>query len=214
LPYEYRDADRIVGELQRMRASIQSWFAQRVEPLELIVQQSVGGNTFRAFRNMPKRPSEVFRNWALKTLTDKHTTKPLFSVRSQAAYEKWHQDFCSSFREEWQDQMKDRLPYGPSRKLPDLLLKAFVRYSGLSDDQRSRMTALLHVSLDSLSLVGIRNCINDPEMPANATMAFVAGQTMYSQIQEAIRAITKKAEVPAVYYDVLVWDIRRKSAVS
>ncbi|MHB0958297.1 MAG: hypothetical protein ACYC0X_12525 [Pirellulaceae bacterium] len=192
-----------------MKAKINKWFTQRDEPLELIVQHSVGGNTFRAFQNMPKRPSEVFRDWALRKLRDKHTTRALFCVRSQAAYEKWHQDFCSSFRKEWQGKMKDRLPYGPSRKLPDLLLKAFARCSELPDDQRSRVTAFLHVSLDSRSLVGIRNCIDDPEIPANATMAFVAGPTMYRQIQEAIRAITKEAEVPAVYYDVLVWDIRR-----
>lgn len=209
MAHEYRDTAQIVKDLQRKRAKIEKWFADRNDSLELVVKESVGGNTFRAFRNMPKRPSEVFRNWALRELTDKNTTRRLYSVQSQAAYDKWHQEFCTSFRDEWQCQMKERLPFGPSRKLPDLLLKAFVRYSELTDDQRSRVTSFLHVSLDSLSLVGIRNCIDDPEIPTNATMAFVAGPTMYMQIQEVIRAIAKQAKVPAVYYDVLAWNIRR-----
>lgn len=208
-PYEFRNTREIIERLSREKARIAKYFERPGMSLEKLVTVSVGGNTFRAFQNMPKRPSEVFRNWALRELTGKHTTGALFSVRSQIAYDKWHQDFCSSFRDEWQGQMKDRLPFGPSRKLPDLLLKALVRWSGMNDDQRSRVTTFLHASLDSLSLVGMRNCIEDPEIPADATMKFVAGPTMYGQIQEAIRAITKKAEVPAVYYDVRAWDIRR-----
>ena len=51
--------------------------------------------------------------------------------------------------------MGDILPFGPSRKLPDLLLKAYVRWTGLTDDQRNRLIPFLHVSLDSLSLSNI-----------------------------------------------------------
>lgn len=209
LPHEYRNADEVVRHLSRKKAKIETWFAAREKSLELLVKRSVGGNTFRAFQNMPVRPSVVFREWASGQLEDENTTGKLFRLRSQVAYDRWHEEFCSSFRQEWEERMGEVLPYGPSRKLPDLLLKAFVRWSKLTDDQRSRLTRFLHVSLDSLSLVGIRRCIDDPEIPVNATMSFVVGPTMYRQIQEVIRAITKEAEVPAVYYDVLVWDIRR-----
>jgi hypothetical protein len=70
-----------------------------------------------------------------------------------------------------------------------------------------RLLAYLHVPLDSCTLVGIRNCTADPEMPADATMRFVGGPTMYNQLQSAIRAVTDQANLPAVYFDVLAWDL-------
>ncbi len=208
MPHEYRDANEIINRLRKKRGKIEAWFARRQDSLEQIVHESVGSNTFRAFQNMPKRPSDVFREWAKRELDVCKRTKQLDSVRTQAAFDRWHHEFCSSFREEWQEQMKERMPYGPSRKLPDLLLKAFVRWTRLSDDRRNRLISFSHVSLDSFSLAGIRHCIDDPEIPATATMRFVAGPTMYRQIQESIRDIAKQAGVPAIYYDVLVWNIR------
>ena len=74
--------------------------------------------------------------------------------------------------------------------------------------KRKRLLRFAHVSLDSLSLAGIRNCIDDPEIPPKAAMRFVAGPTMYRQIQEVIRRIAKRAGVPAIYYDVLVWNLQ------
>jgi hypothetical protein len=209
MPHEYRNSDRIVNQLRRNRRRIENWFEQREESLELIVRQSVGGNTFRAFGNMPQRPSLVFRSWALKTLEDEGVTATLSRVKSQLAFDKWHDEFCESLRQEWRERMRKPIPFGPSRKLPDLLLKAFVRWAGLTDKQRERLISVLHVSLDSMSLVGMRNCIEDPEIPKNATMKFVAGLTMYRQIQDRVREIADEAGVPAIYYDVLVWNLGR-----
>lgn len=99
------------------------------------------------------------------------------------------------------------MPYGASRKLPDLLLKGFVRWTGLREGLRQRLIKFLHVPLDAFTLAAIRNCIADPEIPPDATMRFVAGPTMYNQIQNAIRAVTNQAKVPAIYFDVLIWDM-------
>lgn len=207
MPYEYEDGNEIVDDLQSNRALIEAWFAHREDSLHKIVKESVGGNTFRAFRKMPEKPSDVFRPWAETMLSDKESRNRLFRIRSQAAYDRWHNEFCCSFRQEWEGQMGVHLPFGASRKLPNLLLKAFVRWSELTDQERKRLIRFLHVSLDSLSLAGIRNCIDDPEIPPKASMRFVAGPTMYRQIQEVIRRIAKQANVPAIYYDVLAWNL-------
>lgn len=208
-PYEFRNTREIIEHLSRDKARIAKYFERRETSPEIIVTVSVGGNTFRAFRGMPKKPSLVFRDWAARALADKNTVNTLVRLRSQRDYDDWLRDFSAAFRRDWQEQMGAILPYGASRKLPDLLLKHFVWWSGLTDDQRRSLLLLLHVPLDSFTLVGMRNCIEDPEIPADATMKFVVGPTMYNQIQDAMRGITKRAGVPAVYYDVLVWDIRR-----
>jgi hypothetical protein len=38
-------------------------------------------------------------------------------------------------------------------------------------------------------------------------MKFVAGPTMYNQSQSAVRAVTDQAKVPAIYFDVLAWNM-------
>ncbi len=202
-PNEFRDAKDIIDRLSKSKAEIATEFERRVVSVEEIAKVSVGGNTFRSFRGMPEKPSVVFRNWASKAL--KESVSGLDGLRSQRDYDDWLRDFSSTFRRNWQKQMGAALLYGPSRKLPDLLLKHFVWWSGLTDDQRRRLISFLHVPLDSFTLVGIRNCIADPEIPVDATMKFVAGPTMYNQVQDAIREITDRAKVPAIYFDVLAW---------
>ncbi len=211
--YEFRNAREIVRTLRKERASLADWFNQREESLEQIITESVGRNTFRAFRRLPRQPSAVFRKWAESALADRKSVAKLTSLRSQVAYDVWLDEFSCSLRREWQEQMGVVLPFGASRKLPDLLLKHLMWWSSLSDRQRCRLITFLHVPLDSSTLVGIRRCIDDPEIPANATMGFVAGRTMYRQIQEAIRTITKQAGVPDIYFDVLAWNMSRGASV-
>ena len=43
-------------------------------------------------------------------------------------------------------------------------------------------------------------------------MGFVSGETMYNQIQQGIGKLTDKAQVLAIYLDILVWDMRHYAA--
>ena len=94
-PHEFRDAQEIVKNIMANKTLIAQWFAQRKGSLEEIVRHSVGGNTFRSFRNMPARPSVVFRTWAISELEDWTTIQSLKAVRSQAEYDKWLQQFTN-----------------------------------------------------------------------------------------------------------------------
>ena len=87
-----------------------------------------------------------------------------------------------------------------------------VLWKEINDAQRHTLINYLHVPLDQYVLVAIRNCISDPEIPRTATMGFVSGETMYNQIQREIRKLTHKAQVPAIYFDILVWDMRHQEA--
>lgn len=209
VPYQFRDAQEIIDRLSESRDEIAKQFEKREASLEQIARVSVGGNTFRAFRGRPSvRPSVVFRDWAAKVLADKNTIGGLIDLESQTAYDEWLREFSCAFRRMWQERTGTLIPYGPSRKLPDLLLKHSVWWTGLHDAHRTRLMDFLHVPLDSFTLVGIRNCITDPEIPPTARMNFVVGTTMYNQIQAAIRAVTDQAHVPAIYFDVLAWNMR------
>ena len=135
------------------------------------------------------------------------TVSELEGIGSQAQYDDWVKRFCGRLYQAWQERMGKRMEYGPGRKLPNLLLKEFMLWSGLNEQRRQELIGFLHVPLDKYTLVGIRNCITDPEIPKTATMKSVTGETMYDQLQSAIRQIASMAGVPSIYFDVLAWNM-------
>ena len=204
-PYEFQDAEEIAHQLADEKAELGKEFDER-KTLDEIIRKSVEKNTFRAFHHTRNPPSSVFRDWARAELQSQNIINELIGIDSQLQYDEWLGEFSGRFSHIWQNQMGDYIPYGPSRKLPNLLLKQFVKWDELSSIQRINLLNYLHVPLDSYTLVGIRNCVSDPEIPKTPTMKFVQNEMMYNQIQKAIRDIAYKARVPAIYFDILAWD--------
>jgi hypothetical protein len=207
VPHQMRNTQDLIHHLSTRKTELAAWFDNRKDSLSQIVTDSVGGNTFRAFRNLPCKPSVVFREWALATLEDRSSVSELEGIRSQAHYDDWTKRFCGRLYQTWQERMGKRMEYGPGRKLPNLLLKEFMLWSGLNDDRRHDLIGFLHVPLDRYTLVGIRNCVTDPKITMTATMKSVSGETMYDQLQSAIRQIASTAGVPSIYFDVLAWNM-------
>ena len=206
VPYEFQNRQELIERLRDGKADIGKWFAERKESLEDIVRHSVASNTFRAIQRLPQKPSIVFRTWASEESMRPTFIGELEAVRSQAEFDGWLRQFSDKLNDTWQKQMGQAMPFGPRRKLPNLLMKEVVLWTGLSNGQRTNLIQWLHVPLDSYTLVGIRNCIENPKIPKRATMGFVASETVYDQIQLAIRKIAAEAKVPAIYFDNLAWN--------
>jgi hypothetical protein len=206
VPYEFQNRRELIERLLHGKTEYEKWFAERKESLEEIVRHSVAGNTFRAFQRLPQKPSIVFRTWASEECMRPSFIGELESVRSQTDYDGWLSLFSDKLNDTWQKHMDQSMPFGPRRKLPNLLMKEVVLWTGLSNGQRTNLIQWLHVPLDSYTLVGIRNCIENPKIPKRATMGFVASETVYDQIQLAIRKIAAEAKVPAIYFDNLAWN--------
>ncbi|MBI2831666.1 MAG: hypothetical protein HYX79_05365 [Chloroflexi bacterium] len=206
-PYEFRDPEEILRHLLEKKAKLAEWFDKRLT-LDEIVRCSVGPNTFRAFHNRLERPSLGFRSWASAELKDREITSELVATGSQSQYDEWVRKFSGRLSHTWQKRMGYAMPYGPGRKLPNLLLKTFILWNELTDVQRSKLLYYLHIPLDSYTLVGIRNCVSDLKILKTATMKFVKDETTYNHIQYAIRELAHKAGVPAIYFDVLAWNMR------
>ena len=204
-PLEFQNEEEIIHHLSKNKAETHKSFEHH-ETIDEIVRKSVEQNTFRAFGHMPKQPSKVFRDWAKAALQNQNNIDELESIGDQTQYDKWLSKFCHSFSEEWQRQMGNTIPFGSRKKLPNLLLKRFVRWEGLSRAQRDNLLKYLHIPLDRYTLMGMRNCVSDITIPKNATMNFVQDEDMYNRIQRAVRDIAHKAEVPAIYFDNLAWD--------
>lgn len=184
-----------------------------LEPLDvaLVVRQSVGANTFRAFRRLPKKRSVVFRAWGLSALEARGFLDRLRGVRSRGAYDQWLTDFVSGFRKEWKREMGRAIPFGPSIKLPNLLVKAVLESQLLPDSARERTVWFLHVRLDSYTIQAVMNRFGASgerirRIPNSATMGFVDGQAIYDHLQNLIRSLAEEADVPPIALDYLAWN--------
>ena len=84
-PYEFSTEAELVQRLADTNTitSAKTFFAQQSPSILAVVTTGVAGNTFRAFRNLPVKPSETFRTWAtnyiektfhiLSTISDSHS---------------------------------------------------------------------------------------------------------------------------------------------
>jgi len=208
---------KLINILIKNRGNLCNWFTNnRMWNLQDIVETSVGGSTFRAFRYLPKSPIGVYRSWALKHLSDENIIDEMETILTQYAYDTWYENLCKNFEAEWNEIMgnDNLILYGPKRKLTNLLMKRLMLWEMIDEIQRGRLIKFLHVPLDSKTLLRIKKGMfryeyadRIGEIPNNVTMKYVANKEMYDAIQEVIRSISSEAGVPPIYIDILIWDM-------
>jgi len=211
-PLEFADKEELIARLRADAESLAGWFETRYEDVGSIVWDSGGSNTFRAFAHMPRPPSQVYYDWAQRMLSDDGVVEQITNLRSERAYDFWLKGFSQNLSEHWRRKMRRKMPYGPSRKLPNLLMKLFVLWNGLDDEQRSRLIGFLHIPFDKYSLTVFRNCVPDAYHPTvgrirkDATMKFVDSEAKYEALMALASEIAQEAELPPIYLDVLAWN--------
>lgn len=207
MPIEFESEERLIKCLTDTNtiSVAKSFFAQRSSSISEVVRTGVSGNTFRAFRNLNVQPSVTFRTWATDYITT--TIQALTAISDDQSYAAYVSNATNNLCREWLDLTKTEMGYGRGAKLVNLTLKKLACLSSLSEQQRSTLISLLHVPLDSYTLIGLRSVAPSLCIPRNATMRFIETPNQYAECQSVIRTITDKARVPLIYYDVLAWDM-------
>lgn len=129
------------------------------------------------------------------------------AVRSQKAYDEWLNKLVGNFRRYWKRAMGREIDFGPSYKLPNLLMKTVL--CRLPTRESERLLEYLHVPLDRYTLIGLCDIAVLPggrRIPRNATMGFVDDLEVYEYLQQLIGALALKARVSRIAYDYLAWD--------
>ena len=173
------------------------------------INNSVKGNTFRAFRKLRRQPSRVFRDWAYDALVLRRSLDGLSRVQSQSEYDGWLLALVEDLRKYWKHEMRVPLPFGPSYKLPNLLMKGL--NERLQTAEFKGTTEFFHVALDSYTLAGVRNFIvlsDGRKIPKGASMGFIKTEADYQELQNGIRSLAARAGVHPIAYDYLAWDVR------
>lgn len=205
-PYIFESREHLVRELRAPATHelAQTFFSARTTTLCAVIREGVSGNTFRAFRKLPVAPSIAFREWTTNRL--EQTLPQLLTAIESHAYADYVHSMTLDLEEYWHQRTHSEIGYGRGAKLLNLVLKKLACYQALTADQRTRLINLLHVPLDSHTIVGLRNIATQLHIPKSATMKFVTTQERYNQFQAEIAAIAAEAGIPAIYYDILAWD--------
>jgi hypothetical protein len=210
-PYKFKNEEELVDKFRSKKncERAREFFNQRFEDIATIVEKSVVGNTFRAFRISEKgnRPSDVFRE-STKIYIER-TLKELCNISEKGGYADYVHIATDELCTIWQKRMEAKLGYGRASKLLNLVFKGLACYSDIDDTFREKLIRWLHVPLDSYTIVGLKNLLSTPSIPsipASATMKFVTNRDQYFDFQEYISFVAQKAKVPPIYYEILAWD--------
>jgi hypothetical protein len=206
-PYEFKSDREIVEALQKHRPALEHWFSRSIHDLNIVVRESVSGNTFRAFAHMPQKPSVVFRKWAETEFCNPNDLINVLKNKSQEKYDAWANELVNRLAHHWDHMMVHSMSYGARRKLTNLVVKHLILWHGLCENDRQTLKQLAHVPLDEYALVGIRRCLNQVSIPSKPTMSFVNSFKLYNNLQQYIRKVTAEAKVSPIYFDILSWNL-------
>ena len=206
-PHVFASELELIAALRRKRTInvATRYFAERVDTLREVVASGIGSNTYRAFRNLPVRPSSTFRDWAEAHILNR--MPPFDSGTAQREYPAYVHASTLALCRHWQRATGTEMGYGRGAKLLNLVLKKLACLASLTEQQRRALIALQHVPLDSYTLVGLRAVAPDLSIPRSATMKYIETPRQYAAFQERIAAVAREAQVPPIYYDILAWDM-------
>lgn len=195
----------LIKELQskETKKKADDFFAKESSSISDVVMVGVAGSTYRAFRNLPHKPSEVFRMWACAFL--EKSLPDLKKVRSEDDYQSQVHIATIALCKHWDKQMCSKLGYGRGAKLLNLVLKKLACLHGFD-----HLIKLQHIPLDSYTIRGLRKIAPELHIKSDATMNFIETPEQYNLFQNKIRDISRKAGTPAIHYDILAWDLAHR----
>lgn len=207
VPYMFHSRSELIHYLQSegTKDHAEGYFSKRLPDIGSVVRQSIAGNTFRAFQKLPERPSVVFRNWASNHLH--RTFGAVKNITDSESYADYVHESALDLCAVWSSVMNMEIGYGRSTKLLNLVLKRLACLDEMDSATRHRIIQFQHVPLDSYTIVGLRQLMTTPEIPCNATMRFIENKSDYDLLQQYISGVAGEAGVPAIYYDILAWNM-------
>ena len=215
----FSTTSELLAEVASKRAKLEGWFDARIPSLRQIVDSAVGSNTYRGITGFDPGPKHVFTGWASRQLNNPNFQQHIVAILGQADFDVWLESFADDLRQYWPSTQRTRkkIEYGQSRKLTNLLMKAFVLWDELDDRPRLQLISYLHSPLDEYVLKGIKECSAEfshypVTIPDNPTMSSVRNSVMYNNIQFILREIAAKAGLAPIHLDIFFWNLNHLDA--
>lgn len=212
-PIEFKSITELVAAATSAanQAAFNDFFRQRFTTPKEAVDESVQGNTFRAFRFNAVgihdlKPSAVYRTWTTDWLTQ--SLSGISAINSRTELRRFVIKGAHALDNHWSEVTGSRnlIGFGRAAKLLNLSVKHIVCLAAVKEADRDRLIAYLDVPLDSYTLVGVRLLLPELAIPSNATMKFVRDEAHYVHIQDAITRLCAPECLP-VQYEIASWNL-------
>ena len=165
----------------------------------------VGGETFRAFRNVSNRPSELYRTWAAR-VCDRLTPATLAKQgTTDETFEAWHAHLVADLQREWQSRDGARLSVAHQYKLIDLLIKWLSRHDFGDPANTKGFEAHAHCALDRQTLTKLNECLSFAFPMAHASMGNILTSNAYVFCQDLISEFTRSCGGTPLLFDYFGW---------
>lgn len=194
--------DRLIGYSHKLPESPHDKYS--------IVDATVGGNIFRAFRGIEK-PSIIYRQWAEPQL--RHIHDQLQNVKSQKDYDTIILDNSFGLIDWWDSKYENknhRIGFGPASKMVNLLVKTIQQRK---TERIEGLEKFMHVPFDLFTLTPLRFIVNELvevryniPIPTTSTMKFVVNEELYKVLQTAVRNLSTQANCDPIIYEYMCFD--------
>lgn len=165
----------------------------------------VAGNTFRAYRGLPCRPSVVYREWAQSVCAALNPQLLSEEVATAEGFFGWHASLAESLQAHWIMQQGKELSFAHQHKLIDLFIKWL---SGYDFDCRQLTDAFVshaNCALDSQTLTKLNECLSFALPISNPSMGDIHSRQTYEFCQSLISRFAHHYQGTPLLFDYFAW---------
>jgi hypothetical protein len=165
----------------------------------------IAGNTFRAFIGYSTAPSLVYRSWARETTERIISEKGVKPGKSQAEFDKWHNQLFDSLVEQWDSIQNNPLSFAHTFKLVDLYCRWLFTYDACPKLLAKSILSYGYCALDSQILRRLNEALSGALPIRKPTMGDIQNKNTYSFCQDLIKDFSEHYGVNRILFDFYAW---------
>lgn len=165
----------------------------------------VAGNTFRAFRNLPVKPSHVYRQWAEAKCNTIDPASLAEEIGHSEGFITFHSSLAVDLRAFWQDLQGVNLSTAHQYKLIDLFIKWLSEHDFGHDALNEALICNANCALDSQTLRTLNRCISFALPIKNPSMGDIHSGVTYDFCQQLIGDFAKNFGGTRLLFDYFAW---------
>lgn len=166
----------------------------------------VGGNTLRAYRRWPQRPSSVYREWARGVCDTLDAQLLCEQVVTAEGFRGWHASLADSLQVHWIAQQGKALSFAHQHKLIDLFIKWLSGHDFGCAQLTDAFVSHGNCALDSQTLDKLNECLSWALPLTNPSMGDIHTRQTYEFCQSLIGSFAHHYGGTRLLFDYFAWN--------
>lgn len=190
---------------RELKKAIKKAESRYKNPKVMAKNLGIDRNTFRAFTNLGKPPSEVYRDWVN---TKGHRLVKKEKLTSRKDFLLLHGKLVKSFENHCKKLGCRELSISEKNKVVDLFTKALAFRTGHPcEEQREKLYKYANIPLDKFSLTAIGELFYGIVVSKKPSMGDIQYVDTYDFVQSQIFQLTSSLGVSNLVFDFYAWDM-------